>query len=192
MAPRSTAPEPQPANLSVEQKTARLRRRIADLETFDPQSVQEGSAPAVTALETAIEETLSAVFGHATVEYNRYLSAAKLDDRPKTVKLGPRFGPTASEVVDQIATGQYLTTRKQQSRALLGQAVRGLEEEMGDRVEGEQGKMVDQEFSEQGRRDRFAQWEKLGSTGSKAICRPIPIAALAAELCKSWRGNGCG
>jgi hypothetical protein len=39
-------------------------------------------APEVTALQTAIDETVTAVFGHKTVEYNRYHGATKLDQGP--------------------------------------------------------------------------------------------------------------
>jgi hypothetical protein len=65
-------PQPQPANLTIEQMKVgitRLNRRIADLEAFDPNSVQQRWAPEVKALQTSIEESLSAVFGHDTVEY---------------------------------------------------------------------------------------------------------------------------
>src|SRR5947209_7479440 len=55
---RTTPPQSQPANLSVEQMKVgivRLRRRIADLEAFNPESVQQRRAPEVQALETSIE-----------------------------------------------------------------------------------------------------------------------------------------
>jgi hypothetical protein len=48
---------------------ARLRRRIADLEAFKPESVQQRWGPEVKALEASIDETLSGAFGHNTVEF---------------------------------------------------------------------------------------------------------------------------
>jgi hypothetical protein len=51
-------PQGQPANLNVEQMKrgiTRLRRRIAELEAFDPRSVQRRWAPEVKAC--AVEET---------------------------------------------------------------------------------------------------------------------------------------
>jgi hypothetical protein len=72
-------PQPQPANLTIKQMKVgitRLNRRIADLEAFDSNSVQQRWAPEVKALQTSIKESLSAVLGHDTVEYNRYRRAA--------------------------------------------------------------------------------------------------------------------
>jgi len=91
--PRRTAPpQPQPANLTVEHMklgVTRLSRRIADVEAFDPQSVQKRWAPEVKALEASIEEALVNVFGHNTVEYNRYRGAAKLDHGPIVASYEP-------------------------------------------------------------------------------------------------------
>jgi hypothetical protein len=59
-------PQPQPANLTIEQMKVgitRLNRRIADLEAFDPNSVQQRWAPEVKALQTSIEESLSLCSG---------------------------------------------------------------------------------------------------------------------------------
>jgi predicted nucleotide-binding protein len=139
--PRRTAPpEPQPANLNVEQMRigiTRLQRRIADLEAFDPQSVQKRWAPEVKALEAAIEETLAGVFGHRTVEYNRYGGATRLDNGPIVAKLGSGFGGSrAGERSENLReVYRYLSEGKQQSILLLQQAVRGLEEEIADRGE---------------------------------------------------------
>jgi predicted nucleotide-binding protein len=122
----ATPPAPQSANLTVDQMMRgidRLNRRIADLEAFDPATVQERWAPEVGVLGKAIEETLSAVFGHGTIEYMRYLRAEDLDDGP--VVLG---GAPASPYEVQ----KYLSDGKQKSLLLLRQAIRGLEEEIVD------------------------------------------------------------
>lgn len=79
---RPTAPPPQAPNLTIEEMklgVTRLKRRIADLEAFAPQSVQKRWAPEVKALEASIDQSLADVFGHKTVQYNRYRGAAKLD-----------------------------------------------------------------------------------------------------------------
>jgi hypothetical protein len=50
-------PQPQPANLTIEQMKvgiARLNRRIADLEAFDPNSAQQRWAAEVKALQTSL------------------------------------------------------------------------------------------------------------------------------------------
>ena len=77
MARRSSSnPEPQCAVLTIEQMrrgVARLKKRIEELQAFEPRSVQKRCAPEVEALSTAIEATLSSIFGPGTVEYNRCL-----------------------------------------------------------------------------------------------------------------------
>jgi len=128
---RPVPPQPQPANLTVEQMKlgiTKLQRRIADLEAFKPQSVQMRFSPEVAALETAIDETVTAVFGHGTIEYNRYHGATRLDHGPVTVALGPWSGGGTS--LPDIY--RYLEEGKQRAVLLLRQAVRGLEEEIGD------------------------------------------------------------
>jgi hypothetical protein len=81
------------------------------------------------ALQNAIADALSAVFGHGTVEYNRYSSAARLDHGPVTMT--PAYG-TARHSADRLTASQYLAEGKQQSLALLRQAVRTLEEEIAE------------------------------------------------------------
>jgi predicted nucleotide-binding protein len=128
MARRPAAPsEPQRANLTVDQMMRgieRINKRIADLEAFDPATVNERWSPEVSVLGKAIEETLSAVFGHGTVEYNRYVLAQDLDGGPTYI--GSR-GTSPGEVQ------KYLSDGKKGSLLQLRQAVRGLEEEIDDR-----------------------------------------------------------
>jgi predicted nucleotide-binding protein len=131
---RTVPPQPQPTNLTVEQMklgVTRLQRRIADLEAFDPQVIEKRWGPEVATLQTAIEETLASVFGHNTVEYKRYRPAARLDDGPSSLRMGPAFG--GGHYDDRHEARQYVSEGKQQSILLLQQAVRGLEEEIGDR-----------------------------------------------------------
>ncbi|MBY2925955.1 nucleotide-binding protein [Rhizobium leguminosarum] len=122
---RSTQPTiPKPANLNPEQMRSgisRIQKRIADLEAFDLNSIVESHSPAVRALETSIEATLSGVFGHGTIEYNRYKSSAHLDFY--VLILGGNSTPASkirSEVAKNVAS----------SLATLKQAVRDLEEEI--------------------------------------------------------------
>ena len=129
---RRSAPPPQPQrpNLSADQKRRsieRLRRRIDDLKSFDPETVQKRWPPEVAALQTSIDETLSAAFGHGTVEYNRYSRAALLDNGP--IVMSSPFGYAHDEVGE---ARQYLTEGKQQSLLMLNQAIKFLEEELLD------------------------------------------------------------
>jgi len=111
----------------IEQKRQgiqRLERRIAELDAFDPLSVTKRFAdPSQTALETAIAETLSAVYGHGTVEYNRYSEATQLDHGPVSMRRGGGRD-------DRREACQFVTEGREQALSLLRQAVRGLREEI--------------------------------------------------------------
>lgn len=123
---------------TVEQKRQdieRLQRRIRELEAFDPQTVTKRfSDPSQTALETAIAETLSAVFGHGTVEYNRYSEATQLDHGSVTMSVTPSWiaarGGGGYHGDDTHEARQNVTEGKAQALSLLRQAARGLEEEI--------------------------------------------------------------
>src|SRR5262245_11931101 len=124
MARKSKTDLPQSAGLTPQQMRQgieRIRMRIADLEKFEPEKVNRRWAPETKALETAIAETLSRVFGHGTVEYRRYGDAASLDRGPLILN----HEDTPREV------HQYLRDGIARSKALLEQAVRGLQEELG-------------------------------------------------------------
>ncbi len=70
----------------------RLNKRIAELQHFDASGIQKRFNPTVEALEIAIDETLTSVFGHDTVEYNRYRFAARLDKGPVVLMGDPPRG----------------------------------------------------------------------------------------------------
>jgi predicted nucleotide-binding protein len=139
MAPRRPNPPlPERPFHTVEQKRQdieRLQRRIRELEAFDPQTITKRfSDPAVTALETAIDETLAAIFGHATVEYRRYSHATSLDHGPVIMNISTDWitarGGGAGYRDELAEARQYAAEGKQQALSLLRQAVRGLEEEI--------------------------------------------------------------
>jgi predicted nucleotide-binding protein len=122
--------EPRSANLSAEQirlGIQRIKRRIEEVEAFDPNTVNERFAPEVSALEAGIRETLSKVFGHNTVEYDLYRYATSLDQGP--IDMGGCRTPAST-------FRSYLSEGRKNSLALLRQAVKGLEEELADRGDG--------------------------------------------------------
>jgi hypothetical protein len=102
----------------------RIRKRIEDLERFDPAQVKSRWAPEVRTLETAVEETLAAVFGEGTDQFNRYRGAASLDNGPVEMRTDL---PGLSPAIDRELL-EYLIEGKTQAILLLRQAVRGLEE----------------------------------------------------------------
>jgi hypothetical protein len=120
---RSASSKPERPCHTVEQKCAyvkRLKKRIEELEAFNPETVQERfTSPEVMALENAINDALSTAFGYGTVEYNRYRRAVQLDHGP--VMVMPAYG-TGRGSADRHTASQYLTEGKQQSLALLHQA----------------------------------------------------------------------
>ncbi|MGO9600163.1 MAG: TIR domain-containing protein [Isosphaeraceae bacterium] len=116
---------PQEAPLTINQMKrgiSRIQKRVEELELFDPETISERWGPEVKVLQTAIDETLAAVFGHDSVKYNRYRRAADLDHGPIL----------AGRPATLREARQYVARGKSEAIALLGQAVRGLEEEILD------------------------------------------------------------
>jgi predicted nucleotide-binding protein len=134
MASRPTArPERQPAALTTDQMRrgiGQLKRRIADLEGFDPQTVQKRWSPAVKALEAAIKEALFDVFGHNTLQYKLYDEATHLDIAPIIAQTDFYEGGLDDQEA-QVAK-QSVSDGKERSLLLLRRAVRGLEEKIAD------------------------------------------------------------
>jgi Predicted nucleotide-binding protein containing TIR-like domain len=107
----------------INRAVPRLEKRIADLEAFDPSKLQQRNAPEVVALQVAIEQTLTEVFGHDSFEYQRYRAAAHLDSGPLSVSLGWARGGAPD-----LSFRRYLEEGKQRSIALLKQAIAALNE----------------------------------------------------------------
>lgn len=81
---KSTVVESRHANLrpeSIREAIPKLRRRIAEIDAFDPHSLERRGDPRVTALEHKIQGTLVDALGHETVEYRRY-RPSQLDSAP--------------------------------------------------------------------------------------------------------------
>jgi hypothetical protein len=139
---RRSAPPPKPKSpiLTVGQKRRRIERLqkcVTSLEAFDPQKARK-RAPAVLALEAAIDKALSSAFGYGTPAYLRYNQAATLDPSPlltnATVRspiLRPVGGPARHDAKVQQA-GQHFSENKEQSISLLRKAISTLEEEIAD------------------------------------------------------------
>jgi predicted nucleotide-binding protein len=136
MARRPTKPTPQSPVLTpgqIRRHIEKFQRCIQELEAFDPQKVQKRySIPEVMALEAAIDEALSAAFGHGTPAYNRYKRAASLDNGPHFARIAFGHGATDYDAQEAQEARKYLTDGKQQSIALLQQAIRTLEDEIAD------------------------------------------------------------
>lgn len=82
MARRSAPSQPKPADITPEKMRAaipRLEKRIAELQAFNSETINDRSDPRISALEQAIDETLAWIFDADTVDYNRYRGARRLD-----------------------------------------------------------------------------------------------------------------
>lgn len=131
--PTYTKPERPPHSAGEKkQDIIRIKRRIDELNAFDPSAVRDRfSDPDVTKLETAISSTLAAVFGEGTSEYRRYINASSLDNGPIVMEsswISARGGGFDSDQSQEAS--RYLTEGKAQALALLQQAVDALEEEI--------------------------------------------------------------
>lgn len=75
MAKRQSPSQPRPANLTPQQMKAalpKLQRRRDELTAVDTNSIRERGDPRIKALEQKIDDTLTEIFGHDTVEYERF------------------------------------------------------------------------------------------------------------------------
>jgi hypothetical protein len=109
-----TLPAKQPAKLSPKQLRdgiKLLERRIADLEIFDSDSVMDQfNIPQLDQLKNSIETTLVDVFGHDTLDYDRYAGATWFNTGSVSLSLDGRRTPI-SEVRDNV--------RKSKENAIL-------------------------------------------------------------------------
>jgi hypothetical protein len=142
MARRSVPPpKPKVPILSAGQKRRRIERLqtcITSLEAFDSEKVRKRFGnPEVIALEAAIDKALSSAFGYGTPAYMRYNQAATLDPGPlisnATLRSpGPRTaGGPGQHDLQTAEARQYFSEGRGRSLALLREAIRTLEDEIG-------------------------------------------------------------
>jgi hypothetical protein len=103
-----------------------VRRRLTDVEAFDPRKITRQFDPAVAALEISIREMLADVFGPNTRSYRSYQPAATLDMAGVNMN-----GTPLHEVIEGLVRG------KERSITLLNGAIRFFEEKMQDDFPGE-------------------------------------------------------
>jgi hypothetical protein len=140
---RRSVPPPKPKSpiLTVGQKRRRIERLqkcVTSLEAFDPQKARK-RAPAVLALEAAIDKALSSAFGYGTSAYLRYNQAATLDPSHlitnatlRSPVLRPADGPSVGAPSRAHETPQHFSENKGRSIALLREAINVLEDEIAD------------------------------------------------------------
>lgn len=82
---------PQPAHFTpdiIKKGITKLQRRIEELDNFDVSTVEKRWDAKITALKNKINNTLTEIFGHGTVEYNTY-DIHDLCDLPLIMGGGP-------------------------------------------------------------------------------------------------------
>lgn len=97
------------------------------------------------ALETSIEQALVEAFGQRTQTFNLFKRAASLDNGPHQMRTGNAFGrgPTIDyDALDAQEARKHLTDGKEQSIALLVEAIRTLEREIMDEEAEQNSKVV--------------------------------------------------
>jgi|SRR5579862_221519 len=146
MARRPTQSPPEDRFLSVADMRSgieRLTRRLGELKQLDARSITTYRSPQIVSVETAIEQTLTAVFGRGTPRFNLYRSACDLEPAPvlRVVPdwIGVRGGGGGHEGVNVHELQHSVAERQQQAVALLEQAIQGLEEEIACRGEQSNG-----------------------------------------------------
>jgi predicted nucleotide-binding protein len=157
----------------------RIKKRIADVEAFEPEGMHERFDGQANILGTRIEETLASVFGHGTIEYNRYLSAQNLDNGPMV------FGDVPDSAYD---VRKYYTDGKKKSLSLLRQAVCGLEEEIGEQ-EQEASKLLPEAHPMRDRSKGFIVHGHDGET-LQTIARFIEKIGLQAIILRERPNKG--
>jgi hypothetical protein len=136
---------PERPPLTVEQerrRIAQLQECVRSLEEFNPQNVRKRyGIPEVMALEAGIKQALAKAFGEGTQTFNRFKRAASLDNGPHQVRMGDAFGrgPRIDyDALEAQEASKYLADGKEQSIALLKEAIRVLERQIADQ-EAERG-----------------------------------------------------
>jgi hypothetical protein len=111
---------------SIRVALRKLRRRLTEVEAFDPSTVTRSYDPKATSLETRLRDTLSDVFGNNTSLYRNYELAASLHTSAR------RLNETPLPVVIQ-----GLMHGKERSISRLKSAIQLFEEKMQDDFPGE-------------------------------------------------------
>jgi predicted nucleotide-binding protein len=142
MARRPPHPPPEDRVLSIADMRNGIERttlRLDELKLLDPRSITTYRSQQIVSLETAIEQTLAAVFGQDTPKFKLYRPACDLEPAP-VLRMVPDFvavrgggGGRDSVNVDELQHG--IAERQRRAVVLLEQAIKGPEEEIAYRGE---------------------------------------------------------
>ncbi len=123
---RHSSPLSTIADLSFDQLklgVARLKRRLGELEDFNPDLITQENMQAITApLQASIEDSVGQVLAHDSIEYQRYEPVARFDN----AILFMDTGTPLDEVIRE------LRSRRAKALALLNQAIASLEDRLSE------------------------------------------------------------
>lgn len=141
MATRRTPQQPEDKLLSPAEMRAgieRLQKRVQELRDLDPRTIVNYRSPEIVGLETRIEDTLAAIFGHGTPKFKRYRAATDLEPSP-VLSITPDFiaarGGYSGSRVDVHELQEGVAERTQRAAAILEQAAQSLSEELPQEFE---------------------------------------------------------
>ncbi|WP_253950495.1 TIR domain-containing protein [Pseudomonas lijiangensis] len=100
----------------------RLEQRIADLDSFDLNTLKSGTSPELQALECSIEDTLERYFGANTTAANRYKAAQELHYHQRVWVSG----------MPEPNYRAHTKTNIEAAKALLDQAINALKADLED------------------------------------------------------------
>ncbi len=173
MSRRIITSEPKMVKLNVEQMNngiGRIEKLISEIQEFDIKIIQKRSAPEVKALEASIKGTLTSVFGHNTVEYERYEDAVNLDQGTHVMQMDLSWtGGVSTRHNDAREAQQYVSEGKERSIQLLRTAIKWLQDEI-ENMDGQPVPIVALKLTEHiGIHPKIqAKCEKLYSSGTFA------------------------
>lgn len=122
-APVPPAPAKRRTALEMQRGIERLKERMRALEAFDPKAMVVEEPPEIAGMQVDLKGTLKKIFGEGTADYLRFESASDLQwTTPFAIGDYPSLVHYQEGIAAKIA----------HSLAILGQAVRFLEEEIAD------------------------------------------------------------
>jgi hypothetical protein len=202
---RRPVPPPKPRSpiLTSGQKRRRIERLqkcITSLQAFDSHKVRKRFGnPEVLAFEAAIDKALSSAFGYGTPAYLQYNQAATLDPGPLIKNaalhgtvLRPVRGPGRHDAQAQEAR-QYFSEGKEQSIALLREAICTLEDEI---AAAQPGVAASKESKSPEKAGEAAQRVVEAQKASKAPRKAVGVPTLqpkrwgGIDLKAAWRRVG--
>lgn len=120
----SVAPKLHLSAAEMEAGISRIKKRVEELEAFDPSGMQVEFPSEIAVLETAITRALEKTFGENTADFRRFSSAGNIQWSPGVYFSG--YSTPLHEYREGVS--EY----KSQSLALLREAIRTLEEDIAE------------------------------------------------------------